>query len=225
VGAALRLQAYRTLPADPRKIFSSRFTFKKTFYIKSLRSRPCPIQVSIRAFFKNLSCALNISEVHLLRTYLARKQLAQQTTLDEAHTMQTLYTAIATSTGGRDGRAISSDNILDVKLATPKELGGAGGAATNPEQLFAAGYSACFIGALKFVASQTKRKIPDDASITAHVGIGQIPGGFGLDIDLHISLPGLEQADAQSLVDAAHQVCPYSNATRGNVDVRLHVTV
>lgn len=92
--------------------------------------------------------------------------------------MQTLYTAIATSTGGRDGRAISSDNILDVKLATPKELGGAGGAATNPEQLFAAGYSACFIGALKFVAGQSKRKIPDDASITAHVGIGQIPGGF-----------------------------------------------
>ena len=139
--------------------------------------------------------------------------------------MQTLYTAIATSTGGRDGRAVSSDNILDVKLATPKELGGAGGAATNPEQLFAAGYSACFIGALKFVASQTKRKIPDDASITAHVGIGQIPGGFGLDIDLHISLPSLEQADAQSLVEAAHQVCPYSNATRGNVEVRLHVTV
>jgi Ohr subfamily peroxiredoxin len=139
--------------------------------------------------------------------------------------MQNLYTAIATSTGGRDGRAISSDNILDVKLATPKELGGAGGAATNPEQLFAAGYSACFIGALKFVAGQSKHKIPDDASITAHVGIGQIPGGFGLDIDLHISLPGLDQTDAQSLVDAAHQVCPYSNATRGNVDVRLHVTV
>ncbi|MBT9266988.1 organic hydroperoxide resistance protein [Pseudomonas sp. MG-9] len=139
--------------------------------------------------------------------------------------MQTLYTAIATSTDGRDGRAISSDNVLDVKLATPKELGGAGGAATNPEQLFAAGYSACFIGALKFVASQTKRKIPDGASITAHVGIGQIPGGFGLDIDLHISLPGLEQADAQSLVEAAHQVCPYSNATRGNVDVHLHTTV
>ncbi|MDE1164160.1 MAG: organic hydroperoxide resistance protein [Pseudomonas sp.] len=139
--------------------------------------------------------------------------------------MQALYIAKATATGGRDGRAISSDNILDVKLATPKELGGAGGAATNPEQLFAAGYSACFIGALKFVAGQSKRKIPDDASITAEVGIGQIPGGFGLDIDLRISLPGLEQADAQALVDAAHQVCPYSNATRGNVDVRLHVSV
>lgn len=139
--------------------------------------------------------------------------------------MKVLYTAVATATGGRDGRAISSDKNLDVKLATPKELGGAGGDATNPEQLFAAGYSACFIGALKFVASQSKRSIPADASITARVGIGQIPGGFGLDIDLNINLPGLEQADAQALVEAAHQVCPYSNATRGNVDVRLHVTV
>ena len=139
--------------------------------------------------------------------------------------MNVLYTAVATATGGRDGRAVSSDKVLDVKLTTPKELGGAGGEATNPEQLFAAGYSACFIGALKFVASQTKRSIPADASITAHVGIGQIPGGFGLDIDLHISLPCLEQSDAQALVEAAHQVCPYSNATRGNVDVRLHVSV
>ena len=139
--------------------------------------------------------------------------------------MKVLYTAVATATGGRDGRAISSDKNLDVKLATPKELGGAGGDATNPEQLFAAGYSACFIGALKFVASQSKRSIPADASITARVGIGQIPGGFGLDIDLNINLPGLEQVDAQALVEAAHQVCPYSNATRGNVDVRLHVTV
>ncbi|QKZ06119.1 organic hydroperoxide resistance protein [Pseudomonas eucalypticola] len=139
--------------------------------------------------------------------------------------MQTLYTATVTATGGRDGRAVSSDNILDVKLATPKALGGAGGEATNPEQLFAAGYSACFIGALKFVAGQSKRALPADTQITAEVGIGQIPGGFGLDIDLRISLPGLEQADAQALVDAAHLVCPYSNATRGNVDVRLHVSV
>lgn len=139
--------------------------------------------------------------------------------------MKTLYTATVTSTGGRDGRAISRDNVLDVKLATPKELGGAGGAATNPEQLFAAGYSACFIGALKFVAAQTKRQLPADTAITAEVGIGQIEGGFGLDIDLRITLPGLEQDDAQTLVDAAHKVCPYSNATRGNVDVRLHVSV
>lgn len=139
--------------------------------------------------------------------------------------MKTLYTATATATGGRDGRAVSSDNILDVKLATPKELGGAGGAATNPEQLFAAGYSACFIGALKFVAGQTKTALPADTAITADVGIGQIEGGFGLDIDLRISLPGLAQEQAQTLVDAAHLVCPYSNATRGNVDVRLHVSV
>jgi Ohr subfamily peroxiredoxin len=139
--------------------------------------------------------------------------------------MKTLYTATVTATGGRDGRSVSSDGILDVKLATPKELGGAGGAATNPEQLFAAGYSACFIGALKFVAGQTKVALPADTAITAEVGIGQIEGGFGLDIDLRISLPGLAQEQAQSLVDAAHKVCPYSNATRGNVDVRLHVSV
>jgi len=139
--------------------------------------------------------------------------------------LNVLYTATATATGGRDGRAVSSDNLLDVKLATPKELGGAGGNATNPEQLFAAGYSACFIGALKFVSAQQKRSVPADTSITAKVGIGQIPEGFGLDIDLHIHLPGLEQAEADALAQAAHKVCPYSNATRGNVDVRLHVTV
>ena len=139
--------------------------------------------------------------------------------------MQTLYTAIATSTGGRDGRAVSSDNVLDVKLATPKELGGAGGAATNPEQLFAAGYSACFIGALKFVAGQQKKQLPADSSITGKVGIGQIPGGFGLEVELNISLPGFDKADADALVEAAHQVCPYSNATRGNIRVTLNVNV
>jgi len=132
-----------------------------------------------------------------------------------------LYIAAATSTGGRDGKSKSSDGKLVVSLSTPKELGGAGGDGTNPEQLFAAGYSACFIGALKFVAGQEKKALPADASIIAKVGIGQIPGGFGLDIDLHISLPGLAQADAEGLVEKAHQVCPYSNATRGNVDVRL----
>jgi osmotically inducible protein OsmC len=136
-----------------------------------------------------------------------------------------LYIAEAKSTGGRDGSSRSSDGKLEVKLSTPKELGGAGGEGTNPEQMFAAGYSACFIGALKFVAGQQKKALPADSSITAKVGIGQIPGGFGLDIDLNIDLPGLQQAEAQALVDAAHQVCPYSNATRGNVDVRLHVSV
>lgn len=132
-----------------------------------------------------------------------------------------LYTATATATGGRDGRAVSSDGVLDVKLTTPRELGGQGGEATNPEQLFAAGYSACFIGALKFVASQQKQVLPADTSITAQIGIGQIPGGFGLEAELQISLPGLDRELAQQLVDAAHQVCPYSNATRGNIDVRL----
>ena len=136
-----------------------------------------------------------------------------------------LYIAQATSTGGRDGKSRSNDGKLEVKLSTPKELGGAGGEGSNPEQLFAAGYSACFIGALKFVAGQAKQPLPADTSITAKVGIGQIPGGFGLDIDLEINLPGLEQTAAQELVDKAHQVCPYSNATRGNVDVRLHVNV
>ncbi|AJE22178.1 organic hydroperoxide resistance protein [Azotobacter chroococcum] len=139
--------------------------------------------------------------------------------------IQALYTATATATGGRDGRAVSSDGVLDVKLTTPRELGGQGGEATNPEQLFAAGYSACFIGALKFVASQSQRQIPADASITGKVGIGQIPGGFGLEVELDIHLPGLERAVAEELVVAAHQVCPYSNATRGNIEVRLNVAV
>jgi len=140
-------------------------------------------------------------------------------------TIKALYTATATATGGRDGRAVSSDGILDVKLSTPRELGGSGGEATNPEQLFAAGYSACFIGAIKFVASQSKKQIPADASITGKVGIGQIPGGFGLEVELNINLPGLDKAEAEELVAKAHQVCPYSNATRGNIDVRLNVSV
>lgn len=136
-------------------------------------------------------------------------------------TIKALYTATATATGGRDGRAVSSDGNLDVKLTTPRELGGQGGNATNPEQLFAAGYSACFIGALKFVASQSKRQLPADASITGKVGIGQIPGGFGIAVKLEISVPGMEREALQALVAKAHQVCPYSNATRGNIDVEL----
>ena len=132
-----------------------------------------------------------------------------------------LYTASVTTTGGRDGHAVSSDGHLDVKLATPRELGGQGGEATNPEQLFAAGYSACFICAMKFVCAQQKQPLPADTSVQAKVGIGQIPGGFGLEVDLQISLPGMDRSIAQDLIDAAHQVCPYSNATRGNIDVRL----
>ncbi|QDD90343.1 organic hydroperoxide resistance protein [Pseudomonas oryzihabitans] len=135
--------------------------------------------------------------------------------------MNILYTASATSTGGRDGRSISSDKALDVQLSTPKELGGAGGPGTNPEQLFAAGYSACFLGAMKFVGAKEKIAVPADVSVTAQVGIGPIPTGFAIDVELTISLPGLERAVAEDLIEKAHQVCPYSNATRGNVDVRL----
>jgi Ohr subfamily peroxiredoxin len=135
--------------------------------------------------------------------------------------MQVIYKAVVTSTSGRDGRAVSSDNNLDVKLSTPRELGGAGGAATNPEQLFAAGYSACFLSAVKYVAGQSKIVIPADANIRAEVGIGQIPGGFGLDVELFIGLPGVSADVANELVQKAHQVCPYSNATRNSLQVRL----
>ena len=131
------------------------------------------------------------------------------------------YRAYAEATGGRDGRAISSDGVLDVALTTPKELGGAGGEGTNPEQLFAAGYSACFLGAMKFVAGRDKLAIPKDASIEGVVGIGAIPDGFGIEVELRISLPGLDPEQAQTLIERAHIVCPYSNATRGNIDVTL----
>lgn len=133
-----------------------------------------------------------------------------------------LYTAHATSTGGRDGTSKTDDGKLQVKLAPPKEMGG-NGEGTNPEQLFACGYSACFIGAMKFVAGQQKISLPADTSINAAVGIGPIPGGFGIEVALDISIPGMERAAAEALVAATHKVCPYSNATRGNIDVKLTV--
>jgi Ohr subfamily peroxiredoxin len=134
-----------------------------------------------------------------------------------------LYRASAKATGGRDGRAVSSDNALDIKLSTPKELGGAGGEGTNPEQLFAAGYSACFLGAMKFVAARDKLKISPDVSVQGSVGIGPIPTGFGIEVTLQISLPGVPEVEARTLVHRAHLVCPYSNATRGNIDVTLQL--
>jgi lipoyl-dependent peroxiredoxin len=134
-----------------------------------------------------------------------------------------LYRAQATATGGRDGRAVSSDGKVDLALTTPKELGGAGGDGTNPEQLFAAGYSACFLGAMKFVAGRDKVPIPKDANVRATVGIGPLPNGFGIEVELHVTLPGVERSVAESLVQRAHVVCPYSNATRNNIDVRLSV--
>ncbi len=139
--------------------------------------------------------------------------------------MQAVYSATATSTGGRDGRSISSDNKLDLALSTPKELGGAGGEGTNPEQLFAAGYSACFIGALKLVASQQKVKVPNDVNVTATIGIGANTKGEGFTIcaDLEVNIPGVEKDVVEQLVEAAHKVCPYSNATRGNIDVNFTI--
>jgi lipoyl-dependent peroxiredoxin len=134
-----------------------------------------------------------------------------------------LYTAKATSTGaGRLGHVASSDGVLEHDLSIPKEMGGPGGAGTNPEQLFAAGYAACFHSALQAVARREKVKIAD-SSVTAEVGIGKQGEGFGLAVELQISLPGIEKDQATKLVEAAHQMCPYSNATRGNIDVALKV--
>ncbi|ARD23580.1 organic hydroperoxide resistance protein [Shewanella japonica] len=139
--------------------------------------------------------------------------------------MDIIYSASATTTGGRDGQSTSSDNKLSVKLSTPKELGGAGGEGTNPEQLFAAGYSACFIGAMKFVAGQEKIRLSPDLKVRATVGIGANTAGvgFAIDVKLRISLPEMDKTAAEALVEKAHQVCPYSNATRGNINVELVV--
>lgn len=134
-----------------------------------------------------------------------------------------LYTATARSTGGREGTSKSDDGRLDLTLSTPKGLGGNDGPGTNPEQLFAAGYSACFIGAMKFVAGTEKIKLPEGFFVEAKVGIGPIPQGFGVKVDMHVSLEGMDKAAAQALVDKAHVVCPYSNATRGNIEVQFQV--
>lgn len=131
-----------------------------------------------------------------------------------------IYQAHASATGGRDGSIKSSDGLLDLKLSVPKEMGGAGGG-VNPEQLFAAGYSACFIGAMKYVAGLEKIALPADDSINATVGIGQIPAGFGIEVQMLISLPGVDRGVALALIEKTHQVCPYSNATRGNIEVTL----
>lgn len=140
--------------------------------------------------------------------------------------MAILYRTKATATGGgRDGASRSEDGKVDVKLSVPKELGGPGGDGTNPEQLFATGYSACFLGALRFVAGKEKVTVPADATVTADVGIGPRDDGtgFGLDVALTVSVPGVDRAVAEDLVRKAHVVCPYSHATKGNIEVRLEV--
>jgi Ohr subfamily peroxiredoxin len=136
------------------------------------------------------------------------------------------YTGTATSTGGRTGSAAASDGRFSLSLSTPKELGGDGGPGTNPEQLFAAGYSACFIGAMKAVAARQKIALPAEVSITADCSIGPMTGkagAFAVAVSMAISIPGMDRAAAEALVAAAHEVCPYSNATRGNIDVSLNL--
>jgi lipoyl-dependent peroxiredoxin len=136
---------------------------------------------------------------------------------------QPLYTAIATARGGRTGRVQSDDGLIDMSLAMPTALGGPGGRGTNPEQLFAAGYSACFESALLLVARQQKAAVKD-VVITAHVTIGKTDdGGFGLSVELHGTMGGVEKPAALALMQAAHQVCPYSRATKGNIPVTLFV--
>ena len=136
-----------------------------------------------------------------------------------------MYTAHALATGGRDGVVKSDDGKLDTKLDPPPAMGG-GGTGTNPEQLFAAGYAACFIGAMKFVAGTQKIKLPDDVSIDSSVNFGPLANGgkgFGIGVDMKVHVPGMDKAQAEKLVHDAHEVCPYSNATRGNIDVNLSV--
>lgn len=138
------------------------------------------------------------------------------------HTLQQrVYTGTATSTGGREGTATSDDGKLSLTLSTPKELGGAGGEGTNPEQMFAAGYSACFIGALKHIAASQKLKLADDISVTGEVAIGPIEQGFAIAVKLTVDLKDIPREQAEKLVATAHQVCPYSNATRGNIEVDI----
>ena len=139
--------------------------------------------------------------------------------------MKILYTAHGSATGGREGQAATDTGNVKLVLNTPKELGGGGGDGTNPEQLFSMGYSACFLGALKFVAGKEKVKIPDDARVTATVGIGprEDGGGFGIEAALEVSAPGVDKAVLEDLIKKAHVVCPYSHATRGNLDVKTTV--
>jgi osmotically inducible protein OsmC len=146
--------------------------------------------------------------------------------IPKPHTiMKILYTTEATATGGREGSAKTADGVLSVQLSTPKEMGGAGGPGTNPEQLFACGYSACFLGAIRFVAGKSKIQIPADATVTGKVSFGARDDeqGFGLEVELVINVPGLEKDTVKSLVDQAHVVCPYSHATRNNIKVTLTV--
>jgi lipoyl-dependent peroxiredoxin len=181
-------------------------------------------RVAARIQLRTIKC--EATRFRIAQNQIVRNACGAEIALTGETTMSVnvLYKTSAKATGGRDGHAATLDGALDVKLTTPKELGGGGGAGNNPEQLFAAGYAACFIGAMKFVSSQGGPKVPADASVISTVGIGpRSEGGFGLTVELAVSLPGVPRAEAEALVEKAHHVCPYSNATRGNVDVRLSV--
>jgi Ohr subfamily peroxiredoxin len=134
---------------------------------------------------------------------------------------QVLYRAQVKATAGRDTRAVSSDGVLDLKVTRPRELGGTNGRGTNPEQLFAASYSSCFLGMMRLVAEREGIALPTNSEVAASVGVGPVARGFGIEVELRICLPGLPRAEADLLVEKSHAVCPYSNATRGNVSVRL----
>jgi lipoyl-dependent peroxiredoxin len=169
-----------------------------------------------------MSCSISIETA----AQAARERVTDQTSNLKRRTMpvNVIYTTSAIASGGRDGHAATTDGSLDIKLARPKELGGKGGG-NNPEQLFAAGYAACFLSSMQFVASQGGPKVPANAEVQATVGLGpRSEGGFGLEIALDVTLPGLVRGEAQALIEKAHQVCPYSNATRNNVAVELSLT-
>ena len=197
--------------------------------------RPAVLSVTSATPFVNSAqsnCALSVIELKG-RSY-KRNVTRWTASRDDSITLKenvmaidnAVYTAHATSVGGRTGHTKTSDSKIDVQLSTPKELGGDSGPGTNPEQLFAAGYSACFIGAMKAVAAQQKLHLPNDVSIDAEVSIGAMtgkPGAFGIEVSMTVTVPGMDHDAAQALVAAAHEVCPYSNATRGNLDVKLHV--
>ncbi|WP_210114287.1 organic hydroperoxide resistance protein [Hymenobacter aquaticus] len=139
--------------------------------------------------------------------------------------IEKIFTAQAKAKGGRDGQVTTANNVLTVDLSTPKEMGGPGKAgATNPEQLFAAGYAACFEGALGVAARQAQVKL-EGVTVEAFIGFGKAEdGGYGISADLHVNIPGVEQAQAEQLVEAAHGICPYSRATKGNIEVTLNTT-
>jgi lipoyl-dependent peroxiredoxin len=168
-----------------------------------------------------------VSVFDLLRIYLSvrgGRSINHSNYKENRMSVDVKYKTSATAIGGRDGRTRTEDGKIDLQLAVPKELGGPGGEGTNPEQLFAAGYAACFMGAIKVAGQQLKVRIPSDAAVTATVGIGpRAEGGFGITAELGIRLPDVDPAQARQVVDLAHQICPYSNATRNNVDVSVNV--